>query len=110
MMRGDVRVIARPEVALGFALAGVPVLELPVDRDAGAAVAAIARDTAHVLLLVEDSLLRLLSDVDRAELAKRPVPILVPFPTPTWEDQIEEPGEYILALLQRAIGYRVRLQ
>jgi hypothetical protein len=50
------------------------------------------------------------SDEDRAEMAKRAVPIIIPFPAPAWEEAAPEPAAYILALLQRAIGYRVRLQ
>jgi hypothetical protein len=38
------------------------------------------------------------------------VPIVVPFPAPLWDAAPSEPAEYILQLLQRAIGYRVRLQ
>jgi vacuolar-type H+-ATPase subunit F/Vma7 len=110
MMTGDVKVIARPGIASGFALAGLPVTEMAADAGAGARVAALARATGTALLLVEDTLLRLLSDEDRIELAKRAVPIVVPFPAPLWDTAPAEPAEYILALLQRAIGYRVRLQ
>jgi vacuolar-type H+-ATPase subunit F/Vma7 len=110
MMRGVVRVVARPGIATGFALAGLPVTEMAADREAGARVATLARDERTALLLVEDTLMRLLSDDDRLELAKRAVPIVVPFPAPLWDETPGEPAEYILALLQRAIGYRVRLQ
>jgi len=110
MMRGVVRVVARPGIASGFALAGLPVTEMPADRESGARVAALARDDRTALLLVEDTLMRLVSDEDRLELANHAVPIVVPFPAPIWDQPPGEPAEYILALLQRAIGYRVRLQ
>ena len=103
-------VIARPGVAEGFALAGLPVTELLANSDAGARILAIASDDANALVLVEEPLLALVSDADRAELAKRAVPIVVPFPAPNWEEVLSGPADYILALLQRAIGYRVRLQ
>ncbi|HUO51835.1 MAG TPA: hypothetical protein VMT93_04910 [Gemmatimonadaceae bacterium] len=110
MMRGSVRVISRPGLADGFALAGLPVTELAAGPDAGLRVAELARDEGNALLLVDDALLPFVSDEDRAELAKRAVPIVIPFPAPSWEEQPAEPAAYILALLQRAIGYRVRLQ
>jgi vacuolar-type H+-ATPase subunit F/Vma7 len=110
MMTGDVRVVARPGVAAGFALAGLPVTELIADSAAGARVAALARAAGTALLLVEETLMRLVSEEDRLELAKRAVPIVVPFPAPLWDAAPSEPAEYILQLLQRAIGYRVRLQ
>jgi vacuolar-type H+-ATPase subunit F/Vma7 len=110
MIRGGVRVIARPGLADGFALAGLPVTELAAGPDAGSRIASLAHDDANALLLVDDTLLPFVSDEDRAELAKRAVPIIIPFPAPAWEEVPSEPAAYILALLQRAIGYRVRLQ
>jgi len=109
-MKGGVRVIARPGVAEGFALAGLPVTELAADGEAAARIVSIASDEANALVLVEEPLFALVSEADRAELAKRAVPIVVPFPAPSWDEQLAGPADYILALLQRAIGYRVRLQ
>ena len=110
MTTGAVQVVARPGVGEGFALAGLPVIELDADPNAGARIAEIATDDRLALVLVEDALFQLLADADRAELAKRAVPIVVPFPTAIWESVPGGPADYILALLQRAIGYRVRLQ
>jgi vacuolar-type H+-ATPase subunit F/Vma7 len=110
MMKGRVHVIARPGVAEGFVLAGLPVTELAADGEAGGRIVAIASDEANALVLVEEPLFALVSATDRAELAKRAVPIVVPFPAPVWEESAAAPADYILALLQRAIGYRVRLQ
>ena len=109
-MKGGVHVIVRPGVAEGFALAGLPVTELAADGDAPARIVAIASDEANALVLVEEPLFALVAEADRAELAKRAVPIVVPFPAPSWDEALAGPADYILALLQRAIGYRVRLQ
>jgi vacuolar-type H+-ATPase subunit F/Vma7 len=110
MMRGDVQVIARPGLASGFALAGLPVLELSAGPEAGERIARLAQDERHALLLVDDALLACVSDDDRAEMSKRAVPIVIPFPEPAFAEVETEPASYILSLLQRAIGYRVRLQ
>jgi len=110
MMKGRVHVIARPGVADGFALAGLRVTELAANSEAGGRIVTIAEDEDNALVLVEEPLFALVSETDRAELAKRAVPIVVPFPAPTWDEISAGPADYILSLLQRAIGYRVRLQ
>ena len=43
------------------------------------------------------------------ELSRRPSPIIVPFPSPSWRERERAPESLVLELLQRAIGYRVRL-
>ena len=110
MTRGDVLVIAQPGVAAGFALAGFPVVEMGPAPDAGDRIARFAQEDRHALLLVDDALLRLVGDEDRAAMAKRAVPIVIPLPAPAFEANAAAPESYILMLLQRAIGYRVRLQ
>ena len=110
MMKGRVHVVARPGVVDGFALAGLLVTELAADSEAAERVVAIAEDETNALVLVEEPLFALVSETDRAELSKRAVPIVVPFPAPSWDETFAGPADYILALLQRAIGYRVRLQ
>ena len=110
MTRGDVQVIARPGLAAGFALAGLPVFETDAGPEAGERIAHFAQDERHALLLVDDVLLACVSDEDRVEMSKRAVPIVIPLPAPAFEEMAAEPASYILSLLQRAIGYRVRLQ
>jgi vacuolar-type H+-ATPase subunit F/Vma7 len=110
MMRGDVQVIARPGLATGFALAGLPVLETDAGPEAGELIARLAQDDRHALLLVDDTLLASVSDDDREAMSKRAVPIVIPLPAPAFAEVAAEPASYILSLLQRAIGYRVRLQ
>ena len=108
-MSQRIRVLARPELVAGFALAGVP----GVDADSPAACAnglrALAEDPAVGVVLIEEDAGRQLPDDLQHALAKRPLPIVVPFPRPVWE---EGPAvdQYIVELLRRVIGYRVRLR
>jgi vacuolar-type H+-ATPase subunit F/Vma7 len=46
----------------------------------------------------------------RRRISKRPLPMVVPFPGPTWQELGEGPEAYIVELLRQVIGYRVRLR
>ena len=62
------------------------------------------------VILLEERLHAALSPDIRRELARRPLPIVVPFPGPSWVARAEGPDSYIIELLRQAIGYRVRLR
>lgn len=108
-MAHAVRVIARPGVAPGFALTGLPTLEVADAVEAGRQVRS-ARDEGIGVLLVEDSLYDALADEVRREVDRRDLPMVVPFPGPAWAEPVLAPEAYIIELLRRAIGYRVRLR
>ncbi|HVX89618.1 MAG TPA: V-type ATP synthase subunit F [Gemmatimonadales bacterium] len=108
-MSERIRVLARPEVVAGFALAGVPGVEAGTPAERAAGLRALADDPSIGVVLIEDSALRDLPDDLQRSLAKRPLPIVVPFPRPAWQ---EGPAvdQYIVELLRQVIGYRVRLR
>ena len=104
------RVVALPAAATGFALAGVPVTQV-TETHAGAAAIAPLLDRADIgVLLVEQGLLDMLTDAERHDVMDRPSPIVVPFPGPEWGARLSPAEAYVLELLRRAIGYRVRLR
>ena len=109
-MNARIRVVATPALAAGFRLAGLRTDEALLPRDAEPCIAAAASDPTIGILLVEHALLEVLPDAMRRELERRPVPILVPIPGAEWERDPTGAERYILDVLQRAIGYRVRLQ
>ena len=89
----------RPEVAPGMRLAGIPTTDRA--EEVGDLV---ARQRAGVLLVQDD-----LQQAIPEELRSRAIPMVVLFPAPSWEGA--RPGKvYIVELLRRAIGYRVRLK
>jgi len=102
----SVKVLCTPEVAAGFGLAGLSVEEV----DAAAAPDAVRRlatDGTIGIILVEESLHRALPEELRARLERLAVPIVVPFPSPSWERRgLAE--QYVLEILRQAVGYRVR--
>lgn len=105
-----IRVVGRPAACAGFALAGVPVAEALSGRDAAAIIAPLLDRPDIGVLLVEQELLDALGDPERRELMRRPSPIIVPFPGPSWGERASPAEAYVLELLRRAIGYRVRLR
>lgn len=105
-----VRVLCRPELAAGFALAGLPTREAPSPA-AGARQVEDAMDDPGVgVVLVEDAMYDALPDELRRRIGRRPLPMVVPFPGPAWAARPEEAAGYIVELLRQVIGYRVRLR
>ncbi|HVZ78619.1 MAG TPA: V-type ATP synthase subunit F [Gemmatimonadaceae bacterium] len=105
-----VRAVATPALAAGLRLAALPCDEAASAADAADRVAELTQAPELGILLIEQSLFDALPAAQRRDLEHRSVPIVVPIPRVSWE---EEPGigeAYILDLLRRAIGYRVRLQ
>jgi vacuolar-type H+-ATPase subunit F/Vma7 len=108
-MNATVRAIASPPVATGFRLAGVPCDEAATAREAIDLLFRMVSAGEVGVVLVEQSLLAAMPEPVRRELERRPTPIVVAVPAPEWEAR-HRADDYILDLLQRAIGYRVRLQ
>jgi vacuolar-type H+-ATPase subunit F/Vma7 len=108
-VKAQVRVLCRPAIAAGFRLAGLEPDEAP-DSGAGARrLLALLDDASAAVLLVEEDFYAALPEPDRRSLARRPLPLVVPFPTPSWAPPAEGPEAFIAELLRQAIGYRVRL-
>lgn len=105
-----VNVICRPEVATGFTLAGWPAVEAAsADEAAQRLLDLAACEDTGVVLMQDDLYDRLPPDVLRM-LAKRTLPMVVPFPGPVWDECLRGPEGYIVEMLRQAIGYRVRLR
>jgi vacuolar-type H+-ATPase subunit F/Vma7 len=108
-MSASVRVFASPAIAAGFRLAGLPAADVAQTRATEELLAMVARPDIGILI-VEQSLLDAIPDDVRMEIEHRILPIIVPMPTPNWGATRGDAEAYILELLRRAIGYRVRLQ
>ncbi|MGH7696023.1 MAG: V-type ATP synthase subunit F [Gemmatimonadaceae bacterium] len=106
----EIRAVGTAATCAGFALAGIPVSEASGARDATAVIAPLLDGRDVGVLLVEQSLLDSLGDAERQTLMRTPSPVVVPFPGPAWGERASPAEAYVLELLQRAIGYRVRLR
>lgn len=108
-MSYGVRVLGRPEILAGFALAGLPTIAV-ASGDAAAQIRALARDPQLGILLVEqDAYDRVEPELERLT-GHRPLPMVVPVPAPRWKDGERAAKDYIVEMLRRAIGYRVRFR
>lgn len=108
-MSHKLEIICRPEVAIGFALAGLGANEAADEIAATTRLMALADDPEVGVILVEERLHDALPTELQRMLSRRPLPMIVPFPSPTWTAPAAAAEEYIIELLRQAIGYRVRL-
>ena len=108
-MRNLVRILCRPAVAGGFRLAGLEPAEAADCEEGGRRLALLLEDEEAGVILVQDDFYAALPDAARRGLARRALPLLVPFPAPSWTRAPEGPEAFIAELLRQAIGYRVRL-
>jgi vacuolar-type H+-ATPase subunit F/Vma7 len=108
-MSYGVRVLCRPEIAAGFALAGLHPTDVAAEDAATPLRELLERHDIGVVLLEERFYDRLPDDL-RRQLSRRPLPMVVPFPGPKWGEGAEAPEAYIVELLRQVIGYRVRLK
>ena len=102
-------VLASPPVAAGFLLAGIPAEGVDAEHSAERVRELVTNPDLGVLL-VEDGVLSRLDAPDREAIDKRVTPVVVPFAGPSWAQGANGADAYILELLRRAIGYRVRLR
>lgn len=109
-MSYGVRVLSRPEIGTGFALAGLHPVEATTVAEADARLRELrAAPDVGVVLIEEDFYDRLPEEL-RRQLGREPLPLVVPFPEPAWVGRPEAAEAYIVDLLRQVIGYRVRLK
>lgn len=109
-MTYTVRVVCGPAVAAGFGLAGLDTSSVATADEAEQSVRELMDRPDVGVILLEERLHGTLSAEIRRQLSRRPLPIVVPFPGPSWAPRPEGPDSYIIELLRQAIGYRVRLR
>jgi vacuolar-type H+-ATPase subunit F/Vma7 len=107
-VKGRVAFLVRSALKPGASLASLPVAEAADGVGAGARLARLGAEDVGVVLL-EDRLYDDLPEETRRAISSSPLPMVVPFPGPTWA--VRPPAEeYIVELLRQAIGYRVRIR
>ena len=105
-----VRVLCRPEIGAGFALAGLESVDAATPEEGRERLQDLLAQPEVGVVLVEERWYDRLPDDMRRQLGRRPLPMVVPFPEPTWGAAVEPPEAYIVDLLRQVIGYRVRLK
>lgn len=81
-MSWRVRVLASAATSAGYRLAGLTVDEVAARSEAGNRLAAAAADADIGIILVEQALLDAVPPVVRRAIDRRPLPIIVPIPSP----------------------------
>lgn len=109
-MTYGVRVLSRPEVAAGFALAGLHAIPASGPTEGRGRLQELLATPDVGVVLMEDGLYGGLPDDVRRQLGRCPLPMVVPFPGPVWARQTDAAEQYIVELLRQVIGYRVRLK
>jgi len=109
-MAHTMTVVCRPEIAAGFALAGLRPVEVEKLEECAAQLRDLLARPESGAVLIEDTYYERLPDELRRKVSRRPLPLVVPFPGPVWEERPEGPDAYIVELLRQVIGYRVRLR
>jgi vacuolar-type H+-ATPase subunit F/Vma7 len=109
MKVGRLVAISSPGLSAGFALAGVPVFEATDSADAARQIDDLLADANISVLIIDENLHQGLPEEVRRDLQRAPFPVVIPVPGPNWTKE-STAHEYIVEILRRAIGYRVRLQ
>ena len=104
----SVHIVCRPEIALGFELAGARVDRAGDGAAARARLAALANDPTVGIVLIDEQLHSALPADYVQRLERQGRPIVATFPGPRF-DAAGAAEAALLDILQRAIGYRVRL-
>ncbi len=109
MTEKELVVIASPGSSVGFELAGVSVFEAADGSEAARQLDRILSGEDVGVVMIDESLYGALPDETRRNLQRSAVPVVIPVPGPDWTKE-STAHEYIVQILRRAIGYRVRLQ
>jgi len=102
-------VIASAGLTVGFTLAGVRVVEATSGEDAAREIEQAADQSDAAVVIIEEPLYDDIPEEVRRSLARSSLPVVIPVPGPDWTTE-SNAHEYIVEILRRAIGYRVRLQ
>ena len=105
-----IRALATPALAAGLRLAGVPADDVTDAADTMERATELVAQPDLGILLIEQPLFEALPPVFKREIENRALPIVVPVPRASWGAGTDRAEQYILELLRRAIGYRVKLQ
>lgn len=102
-------VISSPGLSTGFSLAGVHVIQAADGQAAGRELERLVNEATSGVVIIDEPLYRDLPEELRSGLSRVVAPVVIPVPGPAWTAE-STAHEYIVEILRRAIGYRVRLQ
>jgi len=103
--------ILHPDLARGFALAGVDVTTYTDTHEGQQALATAVESLGYGLVVVEQSLLDSLDPRTREAVYARNIPLVIAVPGELrWEPaKAEAADDYVAALIRRAVGYQLNI-
>ncbi|MDH3727458.1 MAG: V-type ATP synthase subunit F [Myxococcales bacterium] len=109
MTEGRLAVITTPQSSTGFALAGVSVFPEADGMSAARRIELLISKSKTGVVMIEEALYRDLPEDLKRMMRHKAIPVIIPIPGPSWGAE-STAHDYIVDILRRAIGYRVRLQ
>ncbi len=100
-------VLADPETALGFQLAGVEVLRADDVESGRAQLAGLLKDATVGLVAVSATIIDKLDDATKRRVASSYKPVVVALPTGGPAMGLPSRREYLAALIRSAIGFQI---
>jgi vacuolar-type H+-ATPase subunit F/Vma7 len=85
------------------------VVEATSGEEAAREIEQAAGQSDAAVVIIEEPLYDEIPEEVRRGLARSSLPVVIPVPGPDWTTE-SNAHEYIVEILRRAIGYRVRLQ
>jgi V/A-type H+-transporting ATPase subunit F len=102
------KVVTSPGAELGFRLAGVPV-EAVDEKIAAERISALLAEPDLGVLAVEEELLRRTPERLLAKVARKGMPVVLPFTFPKHWGEGGGGETYVAELVRRAIGYHIKI-
>ncbi len=101
-------VLAEPETADGFRLAGVDVIEVKEGEQARKKLAELLDDDTVGIIALSEDFEPYIDERTKMKIEKIYRPIVVNIPSKK-KLEIRERGEYLRSLIRRAIGFEIKL-
>lgn len=108
-MKYRLRIVGPESHIAGFRAAGLPTTIAEPDAVGIAVVHDIIREPDAGIVLTTQDLYDTIAPSLPRWLARRPLPMVVPIPSPEWQARAAAES-HIVELLRRAVGYKVRLR
>jgi vacuolar-type H+-ATPase subunit F/Vma7 len=103
------RVIADADAVVGFRLAGVEAVAAGSAEEAERLLRKCLAEGSASLILIQQAFLEAFSEGTRRALERISVPLIIPLPLASAWSREEPSQDYILSLIRRAIGYRMKI-
>jgi V/A-type H+-transporting ATPase subunit F len=109
MARYWFKVVIEKGYGVGFELAGAPVEEVTLEN-AAERLQALLTDGKTGVVAIDDQMVQCIPAALNARIRREGFPVIVPFTVPRRGQDAARGQDYVAALIQRAIGYHVKIQ